>query len=358
LRCAALQCARGRRRRARAPLRGDASSEMIRAALRMSDDHAAVRLGCTCALLLPAAHACGADTIGRDSARADLTCAPSRVFRSFAALRFRRALRRARAHTRAQPRARTRVPCSHGCADERQPAEHGRAHGGGAAAENPSHRCAVRSRPRARTRVGRAWRCWPQLPRRAVCVPVARRHGARRRGGALTERIMRVCACVCVCVCVFARPQWRCGCGRRARRAWRTWRQKCSSAHTHTFLALRRARCVLHTQALCVFWRREQTTHARKRCRRLLKSEDLPYADGPLNLPLDEHPFLATHVEAMHIVDTGAHEKQSTRTHARTKKQPLAKNAPALLLPRARTAPASCRTHALSACTPTHACRR
>jgi hypothetical protein len=30
------------------------------------------------------------------------------------------------------------------------------------------------------------------------------------------------------------------------------------------------------------------------------------YADGPLELPLEEQPFLQAHVEAMHIVDTGA----------------------------------------------------
>jgi hypothetical protein len=55
-------------------------------------------------------------------------------------------------------------------------------------------------------------------------------------------------------------------------------------------------------------WREQTTsrTHGLRFRARLLKSEDLPYADGPLNLPLDEHPFLATHVEAMHIVDTGA----------------------------------------------------
>ena len=37
----------------------------------------------------------------------------------------------------------------------------------------------------------------------------------------------------------------------------------------------------------------------------LLGSEALPYEDGPLTLPLSEHPFLAAHVERLDVVDCG-----------------------------------------------------
>jgi hypothetical protein len=118
---------------------------------------------------------------------------------------------------------------------------------------------------------------------------------------------------------------------------------------THT----RAARCVLRGG-------NKQLTPRSCRFRaRLLKSEDLPYADGPLNLPLDEHPFLATHVEAMHIVDTGAractHEKAAhAHAHARKSSRGGDKNAPALLQPRARAAPAPCRAHASRLHAPAH----